>query len=44
MLNGFARISALLGDVLRLREKGGKHHDLPINIYGGRRASPKGEE
>lgn len=39
MLNGFARISALvntaagddLGDVLRLREKGGKHHDLPLN-------------
>ncbi len=39
MLNGFARISAVLGatvgddlgEVLRLREKGGKHHDLPLN-------------
>ena len=39
MLNGFARISAVLGatvgddlgEVLRLKEKGGKHHDLPLN-------------
>ena len=39
MLNGFARISAVLnakvgddrGEVLRLTEKGGKHHDLPLN-------------
>ena len=39
MLNGFARISAVLntkvendfGDVLRLHEKGGKLHDVPLN-------------
>ena len=39
MLNGFARISAVLnarveddlGEVLRLHEKGGKLHDVPLN-------------
>ena len=39
MLNGFARVSAVvgcqvgddLGDVLRLHEKGGKLHDVPLN-------------